>query len=92
MVEKLLDDLDTYSDLLLSIGTHDPKRPFTPIEVSDLLLRLKNETGDSWKEISKRVGLGKKLKSSTIKKDIDDTQVKLFEKLQNLYRKNVFRF
>ena len=90
MVEKLLDDLDTYSDLLLSVGTHDPKRPFTPIEVSDLLLRLKNETGNSWKEISKRVGLGKKLKNSTMKKDIDDTQVRLFEKLQNLSRKNVY--
>ncbi|MGY5144407.1 MAG: hypothetical protein ACW9XH_07995 [Candidatus Nitrosopumilus sp. bin_32a] len=90
MVEKLLDDLDTYSDLLLSIGTHDPNRPFTPIEVSDHLLRLKKETGDSLQQLSKRVGLGKKLKKSTIKKPTDTTQIKLFEKLQNLSRRNVY--
>ena len=47
MSEKILDDLDVYSDLLLSIGTHDPNRPFTPIEVSDLIVQLKEETGDS---------------------------------------------
>lgn len=90
MNQKILDDLDTYSDLLLSIGTHDPDRPFTPIEVSDLILKLKEETGDSWEELSKRVGLGKKLKTSTVKKPVDVTQIKLFEKLQNLSRRNAY--
>lgn len=87
---KILDDLDLFSDLLMSIGTHDPDRPFTPIEVSDLIVKLKEETGDSWGQLSKRVGLGKKLKSSTMKKSIDTTQIKLFEKLQNLSRKYVY--
>lgn len=90
MSDRLLDDLDTYSDLLLSIGTHDPDRPFTPIEVSDLILRLKDETGDTWEELSKRVGLGKKIKQSTMKKPIDTTQIKLFEKLQNLSRRTAY--
>ena len=90
MVEKLLDDLDTYSDLLLSIGTHDPDRPLVPIEVSDNVVRLKTETGDSWAELSKRVGLGKKKKTSTMKKKSDTTQIKLFEKLQNLSKRNSY--
>ena len=90
MSEKILDDFDLYSDLLMSIGTHDPDRPFTPIEVSDLIVRLKEETGDSWEELSKRLGLGKKKKSSTIKKSNDTTQLRLFEKLQNLSRRNAY--
>ncbi len=88
MVEKLLDDLDAYSDLLLSIGTHNPDRPFTPIEVSDMILRLKEETGDSWEGISKRVGLGKN--KSIRSKSTDTTQIRLFEKLQNLSRRNAY--
>ncbi len=90
MTGKILDDLDLYSDLLMSIGTHNPDRPFTPIEVSDLLLRLKEETGDSLEQLSKRVGLGKKKKSSTVKKDADPTQIKNFQKLQNLSRRNAY--
>lgn len=88
MVETILDDLDLYSNLLMSVGTHDPNRPFTPIEVSDLIIRLKDETGDSWEELSKRVGLGKKIKNSTVEKKSDTTQVRLFEKLQNLSKKS----
>ncbi len=90
MTKKILDDLDLYSDLLLSIGTHAPNRPFTPIEVSDILLRLKEETGESWEELSKRVGLGKKKKNSMMKKGIDTTQIRLFEKLQHLSRRNAY--
>ena len=85
MTGKILDDLDLFSDLLLSIGTHDPDRPFTPIEVSDLLMQLKDETGDTWEQLSKRVGLGKKKKFYT-KKGSDTTQIRNFEKLQNLSR------
>ena len=90
MILKILDDLDLFSDLLMSIGTHDPDRPFTPIEVSDLLIQLKDETNDSWEQLSKRVGLGKKLKSSTQKSSTDTTQIRLFEKLQNLSRKSTY--
>ena len=49
---------DFYSDLLMSIGTHDSDRPFTPIEVSDLIVRLKEETGE---DITNNVELKKYL-------------------------------
>ena len=61
----ILDDLDLYSDLLSSVGTHDKDRPLTPIECSDLIVRLKEETGESWEQLSKRLGLGKKRKIKT---------------------------
>ena len=51
---QLIDDLDVYSDLLLSVGTNDADRPLTPIECSDLIVRLKEETGDTNEQISKR--------------------------------------
>ena len=90
MTENILDDMDLYSDLVSSIGTHEKDRPLTPIECSDLIVRLKEETGDSWEALSKRLGLGKKLKVSTSKDPPDITQIKLFEKLQELSRKNVY--
>jgi len=90
MSGNLLDDLDFYSDLLLSIGTHDSDRPLTPIEVSDSLVRLLTETGDSLEELSKRVGLGRKKSVSTIKKKIDTTQIRIFQNLQKLSRRNVY--
>jgi hypothetical protein len=90
MSDNLLDDFDFYSDLLMSIGTHNSDRPFTPIEVSDSLLRLQRETGDSLEELSKRVGLGKKKKISVMKKKIDTTQIKNFQNLQKLSRRNVY--
>ena len=88
---QLIDDLDVYSDLLLSVGTNDPDRPLTPIECSDLIVRLKEETGDTWEQISKRLQLGKKRKISTSKKEADTTQVRLFEQLQNLSRRSVYK-
>ncbi len=90
MSKNILDDLDFYSDLLLSIGGHDSDRPLTPIEVSDSLVRLQNETGESLEEISKRVGLGRKKNISTIKKKIDTTQIRIFQNLQKLSRRNVY--
>ena len=86
----ILDDLDLYSDLLSSVGTHDKDRPLTPIECSDLIVRLKEETGESWEQLSKRLGLGKKRKIKTSSAPPDTTQIKLFEKLQNLSRKNAY--
>ena len=44
--EKITNDLDLFSDLLSSVGTNDKDRPLTPIECSDLIVRLKEETGD----------------------------------------------
>lgn len=90
MSQKILDDLDFYSDLLLSIGGHDSDRPLKPIEVSDSLVQLQNETGDSLEELSKRVGLGKKKNVSTINKKTDTTQIRIFLTLQKLSRRNVY--
>ena len=90
MCATILDDLDVYSDLLSSVGTNDWDRPLTPIECSDLIVRLKEETGESWEQLSKRLGLGKKRKIKTSSAPPDTTQIKLFEKLQNLSRKNAY--
>jgi len=90
MCASLLDDLDLYSDLLSSVGTKNKDRPLTPIECSDLIVRLKEETGESWEQLSKRLGLGKKRKIKTSSAPPDTTQIKLFEKLQDLSRKNAY--
>ena len=90
MCASILDDLDVYSDLLSSVGTNDKDRPLTPIECSDLIVRLKEETGESWEQLSKRLGLGKKRKVKTSRAPPDTTQIKLFEKLQDLSRKNAY--
>jgi len=85
--EKLVNNLELYSDLLLSVGTHKGKRPLIPIEVSNLILRLKDEEKIDDKETSKRLGLGKPSKISNIDKR-DTTQVKQFLKLQKLSSKS----
>jgi len=87
---KLLDDLDLYSDLVSSVGTGTSDRPLTPIECSDLIIRLIEETGETRDRISKRLGLGKKRKIKTLDAPPNTAQVKLFEQLQALSRKNAY--
>ena len=88
MTAQLLDDLDLYSDLVLSVGKGAGDRPLAPIEVSDLILRLESETGETRQQISRRLGLGRKAKVSSMNKPPDTTQINRFLKLQNLSRKN----
>lgn len=88
MTAQLLDDLDLYSDLVLSVGEGAGDRPLAPIEVSDLILRLERETGETRQQISRRLGLGRKAKVSSMNKPPDTTQINRFLKLQNLSRKN----
>lgn len=88
MTTQLLDDFDLYSDLVLSVGAGAHDRPLTPIGVSDLILRLKKETGETRSQISHRLGLGRKTKASSIDKPPDTTQLDRFLKLQRLSRKN----
>ncbi len=90
MTSKLLDDLDLYSDLLASVGTGDEDRPLTPIECSDYIKQLHEETGESLEKLSTRLGLGKKRKIKTMNEPPDTTQIKLFLKLQNLSRKSAY--
>ncbi|MBT6646233.1 MAG: hypothetical protein HOB51_01760 [Thaumarchaeota archaeon] len=89
-MSKLIDDLELYSDLVASVGTGRHNRPLTPIECSDLIMRLKNETDESWEELSKRLHLGKKSKITTMDAPRDTTQIRHFAKLQNLSRKNAY--
>ena len=86
----LLEDLELYSDLISSVGSHSGNRRLTPIECSDLIIRLKNETQEGWEQISKRLSLGKKTKISTLDAPNDATQVRNFKDLQNLSRKNAY--
>ena len=88
----LMDDLDLYSDLLLSVGTGTFERPLTPIECSDYIMQLKEETGQSWEQLSVKLGLGKKVKITTMDAPPDTTQIRFFAKLQKLSRKNAAEF
>ena len=87
---KLLDDLDLYSDLVSSVGTGTSDRTLDPIECSDLIIRLIEETGETREQLSKRLGLGKKRKIKTLDAPPDTTQIRLFESLQALSRKNAY--
>lgn len=86
----LMNDLDLYSDLLLSVGTGTFERPLTPIECSDYIMQLKEETGQSWEQLSVKLGLGKKVKITTMDAPPDTTQIRFFAKLQKLSRKNAY--
>lgn len=90
MSVPLLDDLELYSDLVASVGTGTSGRPLTPIECSDLIIRLKKETSESKQQLSKRLGIGRKRKIKTLDEPPDTTQITLFEKLQKLDRKNAY--
>lgn len=90
MTAQLLDDFDLYSDLILSTGTSVADRPLTPIEVSDMILRLEKETGETRQQIARRLGLGRKTKVSSMNRPPDTTQLNHFLKLQNLSRKNAY--
>jgi hypothetical protein len=71
---RLVDDLDLYSDLLASVGTHQHERPLTPIQVSNLIQKLFDEQQETTQQISKRLGF----------KDKTHTQTKNFLRLQKL--------
>lgn len=90
MAAQLLDDFDMYSDLILSVGAGAHDRPLTPIEVSDMILRLEMETGETRQQISRRLGLGRRTKVSHTNRPPDTTQLNNFLKLQKLSRKNAY--
>jgi hypothetical protein len=69
---KLIEDLELYSDLLLSVGTHKGIRPLEPIEVAKLIDRLQKEESENYQQLSRRLGF----------KDV--TQTKNFLNLLNL--------
>lgn len=100
MADKLIDDIDKLTDLKLSVGHQGRKRkgiprPLIPIEVARYIQQLKDETNETDKQISKRLGLGKpKSKSGFIMEDVDvqsadDSQVKKFLSLLKWSKKTV---
>ena len=99
MTYKIIEDIDKLTDLALSVGTQANKnkriaRPLTPIEVAEYIQMIKNETGESDKDISKRLKLGRKKSKSGVLVDIndderDDSQVKNFLKLLKISKKSV---
>ena len=69
----LIDDFDKYSDLVLSVKTHQKDRPLEPIEVAKYITRMIDELPDeNLLKISNRLGLN------------DATQTKYFLKLLEL--------
>jgi hypothetical protein len=64
---SLLDDFETYSNLLLSVKTHKSERPLEPIEVAKLIMRLRDETGESKEQVSKRISISTSQVSSFLK-------------------------
>lgn len=73
---KLIDDFDKYSDLILSVKTHEKERPLEPIEVSKYIERLIKELpSENLLQISRRLHLN------------GDSQTKSFLKLLDLPEK-----
>ena len=87
--DPILDNIELLSDLLASLGTHAKDRILTPFECSTHIVRLKEETGESWEDVSKRLGLGKKKKNDFTKKT-DTTMVRNFANLQSLTKKRAY--
>ena len=88
MHTPILDDLELYSDLVSSVGEGGSDRVLTPIECSELIIRLQKETNENDQQLSKRLGLGKKRKIKTLDDPLDTTQLNLFKKLQGLSKMN----
>jgi len=86
---KLTDDLELFSDLLLSVGTHESKRRLIPIEVAELILRFKTEEQLTLSELSKRLDLGRPKKIEKVHTtERDPTQVTKFLNLLKLSKKS----
>tara|TARA_Y100001936_G_scaffold168003_1_gene164200 strand:- start:3811 stop:4593 length:783 start_codon:yes stop_codon:yes gene_type:complete len=99
LTQKISEDIDKLTDLSLSVGRQGRQnkgiqRPLTPIEVAQYIKQLKEETGESDSDISKRLRLGKpKLKEGRMEdihvEKASDSQVKLFLRLLRIDEKSV---
>ncbi len=85
--ESILDNMDIFSDLLASLNTHSKDRILTPFECSTYIVGLKEETNESWEEVSKRLSFGKKKTNNFTKKSTDTTMVRNFASLQDITKK-----
>ena len=91
MTMRLIDDLHTYADLLLSVGVQGDdlkrERPLTPIEVANLIQRMIKENNEPLYITSKRLGLGRK-KTGDIYKQTDTSQISKFLDLLKLSKRS----
>ena len=91
MAVRLIDDLHTYADLLLSVGVQGDnlkrERPLIPIEVANLIQRMIEENNEPLYIISKRLGLGRS-KTGDIYKTKDTTQIRKFLELLKLSKRS----
>jgi len=99
LIKNISEDIDKLTDLSLSVARQGREnkgvqRPLTPIEVASYIKQLKEETGESDADISKRLGLGKPKTKEIKMEDIhvekaSDSQVKLFLRLLRIDEKSV---
>lgn len=92
MTTRLIDDVSTFANLLLSVGVQGDslkqERPLTPIEVACLIQRMIEEINEPLHMISARLGLGRDKKSDDIYKKTDTTQISLFLDLLKLSKRS----
>ena len=91
MTTRLIDDVSTYANLLLSVGIQGDdlkrERPLTPIEVASLIQRLIKENNEPLHIISARLGLGRG-KTQDIYKKTDTSQISIFLDLLKLSKRS----
>ena len=84
---KLIDDIDKYSDLIMSVGVQGNsikgERPLIPIEVANRIKRMIDENEESLSETAHRLGLGRG-KSEDPYDSKDTTQIRCFLNLLKL--------
>lgn len=89
MSQKLIDDIDKYANLLMSVGVLKTTRPLIPIEAAELIYRLKEEEEETHEQIAKRLGLGKSYNVKSINNESRDTStVQDFLRILNLSHKS----
>ena len=92
MTARLIDDVSTYANLLLSVGVQGDnlkqERPLTPIEVANLVQRMIKENNEPLRIISARLGLGRGKINDDIYKKEDTSQISIFLDLLKLSKRS----
>jgi hypothetical protein len=91
-MQRLTDNIDLYSKLLLSVGQQGrgikQKQPLQPLECGRYIKQLMDEENEDRGQVSERLGLGRSKDSSQMYKKRDSTQVTKFLQLLNISEKS----
>ena len=91
-MQRLTDNIDLYSKLLLSVGQQGrgitQKQPLQPLECGRYIRQLMDEENEDRVQVSERLGHGRSKDSSKIYKKRDSTQVTKFLQLLNISEKS----